>query len=127
MVRRSVLFILTGTGLAVFGLAVAVLAILLVRLIIGTDSFAAIGLGFIAAFLGYAVGIIAGLYLLRRVLHRQGALLVAGISVLVWAVAGFFMGILFNEINLNPWVMFIIFYAALPFIGLGAYSFKRIR
>lgn len=125
---KSVLrFVLIGIALAVAGAIVAVLAVLFVRLAVGNDSLAVLGFGIIGAVTGYMAGIIIGLAFLKRFSRWKGSVLIGAASVLVWSVAGYLVAMLFNEINLNPWIALGFFYAALPFAGLGAFLLKRRR
>jgi len=125
--KTVIKFFLMSLGLGVIGIILAVFAILLVRFAVGDDSIAVIGLAMIGAIVGYVAGSILGLLIVQRVFHWRGSFVLGGVLVLVWAVAGFAVTMLFAGIGLNPWIALVLFYATLPFVGLGAYSLKRRR
>ena len=108
-------FFLITIGLAVSGLVCALVLVLAVSLLMRNDSsgFGALGLALGGAMLGYPLGAVAGLFLLRRVLGMSGGLLLGIIGAFVGAAVPVGIASITNG-SMGPDVLIGVYFVSVP-------------
>ncbi len=108
-------FFLTAVGIAASGLVCALVLVLAVSLLMRNDSsgFGALGLALGAAMLGYPLGGVAGLFLLRRVVRMSGWLLLGIIGAFVGAAVPVGIASIANG-SIEPDVLIGVYFVSVP-------------
>ncbi len=108
-------FFFTVIGIAVSGLVCALVLVLAVSLLMRNDSsgFGALGLALGGAMLGYPLGAVAGLFLLRRVLRMSGWLLLGIVGAFVGAAVP--VGIASSASgSIEPDALILVYFVSVP-------------
>ena len=123
MVKRVTGFIGMAAGMGVLGIALAVLGAYIGGGVIGEKSFGALGLAIIGVVAGYLLGIVIGLVVIKKVMHRNGSLAfgilgsIFGTAIIVIIGASI-------DIDSNA-LLIILFFLAVPVFSLGGYYLRR--
>lgn len=78
-----------------------------------SDGFGALGLALGGAMLGYPLGVMSGLYLLRRILRLKGSLILGIIGAFVGAAVPIAIAAITNA-ALEPDVLIIVYFLSVP-------------
>jgi len=108
-------FFLIAIGIAVSGLVCALVFVLAVSLLLRSESsgFGALGLAIGGAMLGYPLGAVAGLLLLRRLLRMSGWLLLGTIGAFVGAAVPVGIASVANG-SIEPDVLIVVYFVGMP-------------
>ncbi|MBN1189255.1 MAG: hypothetical protein JXA46_05830 [Dehalococcoidales bacterium] len=119
-------FILMMISLAVVGVVFATAGALIGGKIIGPNDmeFGGLGLAIGGALVGYLLGIIAGLLLVKALFRRKGSVLLGILGAVIGTIATVFLA---GPLNLNSNINLLIGFYMLLVTGLsaGALSLKR--
>ena len=107
-------FFLTGVALAVAGFLSAGLAVLVVWLVMRDSAeFGALGLALGGAMLGYPLGVIGGLFVLKRGFKVPGSIAVGAVGAIVGAALALGLASLLNQTG-DPSASVIAYFVLVP-------------
>ncbi len=108
-------FFFIAIAIAVSGLVCALVFVLAVSLLLRNDSsgFGALGLALGGAMLGYPLGAVAGLFLLRRILRMSGWLLLGIIGAFVGAAVPVAIASIADG-GIKPDVLIWVYFVSVP-------------
>lgn len=110
--------------LGVFGVVFAILGALTGGRVLARNSFGfgGPGLAIGGLLVGYPLGMIIGIILIKKILHRQGSMLL-GISGSIFGVV---ITLVLSLLNLNnPGLLFWVFFLSVPVFCLAGFLLKR--
>lgn len=119
-------FVIIAIGLGIIGFAFALIGVLIGGRVLGGDSdgFGALGLAFGGLVIGYPAGIIVGIFLIKRIFHQRGSLLLSILGSIFGAV--FIVALAepfhFNE---NANLLFGLFFLSVPVFCLAGFLLRR--
>lgn len=124
--KRTIKFIGTVIGIGIIGVFFGFIAALIGALIMQGKLF---GFGGLAGalggiILGYPIGVIVGIIVIKKVFHYPGSILLG----IVGGVLGGAITIALAEplnLNLNPNVLFAIFFLIVPIMCTAGYRLKK--
>ena len=113
-------------GLGAIGIVFGVIGALIGGKVLGGDSFGfgALGLALGGIIIGYPAGIIVGIVLIKKVLHRRGSLLlgivgsIVGAAVIIGTIGPL-------NLNANTDLLFGLFLLTVPLFCLLGFFLKR--
>ena len=117
---KIIKFVIKMIGMAVIGIAFAIAGAFIGGRVLGSDAigFGAIGLAIGGILIGYPLGTIVGLILLKKLFHQQGS---------IWlGTLGAFLGTFIFSVFFIPFLGVVGSLMALIFI-LAFFSLKNIR
>ena len=126
IVRSAARFALMTIGLGVLGIIFGVAGALIGGKLLGDDSlsFGALGLAIGGSLIGYLVGILVGIVLIKKVFHRQGSLL--------FGILGAFIGVIITvlvaiplTLNSNASAIVVIFCLGVPLVSMAGFHLNR--
>ncbi len=113
-------------GLAVIGIAFAIAGAFIGGRVLGSEGagFGALGLAIGGILVGFPLGTIVGLILLKKLFHQKGSLWLGMSGAIIGAVA---TAVLSEPLNLNAHVnlLFGVFFAIVPALTLGGFYLKK--
>ena len=124
--RKTLRFVLTAIGLGIIGLAFSLGGALLGGRVIAGNSpgFAALGLAISGMLLGYPVGVIISLVLLKRLLHQAGSLWlgIAGcfVGLGIWIISATIF-----RLDTNSTLLLYFFFLIVPVLSLAGFQMKK--
>ena len=129
MVNKKYLwFIAMFIGSGLVGLAVGVVAVLIGAAVMRDELFGLGGLigGLWGVFLGYPIGVVTGIFLLKRFVHYQGSVIYGLIGCLI--AAGISVGMIGPlNIDINPSILFSIFFISCPLLATTGFYLGKKR
>ncbi|MDP2719971.1 MAG: hypothetical protein Q8P44_09135 [Dehalococcoidia bacterium] len=126
LAKNTASFVIMTIGLGVIGMMFAAAGTLVGGKVLGGDSsgFGALGLAIGGIIIGYLAGIIVGIALIKKILHRRGSLLLGIIGSLFGAVLILVLAEPLN-LNSNPNLLFGVFFLTVPLFCLVGFFSKR--
>jgi len=126
LIRSITKFVLLTIGLGIIGLTFGLAGALIGGRVVGGDSvgFGALGLALLGIIVGYPTGIIAGIILIKKLLHRNGSLWLGILGSILGAVITLVIAEPFN-LNSNPNLLFGVFFLNVPLFCLIGFSLKK--
>jgi len=126
LIRNIIKFVLMAIGLGTMGALFGLAGALIGGRVLGSDSagFGALGLAIGGIIIGYPTGIILGIILIKKVLHKNGSL---GFGI-IGSILGAVITLLLAEpanLNSSPELLFGVFFLAVPVFCLAGFSLKR--
>ena len=122
--KKTAKFILTAIGLGITGIIFGIAGAYVGGSVIGDDAaaFGALGLAISGLLLGYIIGIVVGILLIKRFLYRNGSLM--------FGIAGGVIGAtitILASVPLNPSVLIFsgVFFFIIPVFCLAGFHLKR--
>ena len=129
MVNKKYLwFIAMFIGSGLVGLSVGVVALLVGAAVMRDEFFGLGGLigGLWGLFLGYPLGVVVGLFLLKRFAHYQGSVIYGVIGCLIGA--GVSVGMIGPlNIAIDPSILFSIFFISCPLLATAGFYLGKKR
>ncbi len=124
---KIIKFVVKMIALAVIGIAFAIAGAFIGGRVLGGDAvgFGALGLAIGGILIGFPLGTIVGLILLRKLFHQKGSLWLGMSGAIVGTIA---TAVLSEPLNLNANVnlLFGVFFTMVPALTLGGfYLMKR--
>lgn len=123
--RKTVSFVLLAAGLELLGVGFGVMGALVIGRGIGGDSFSVLLRGILATVVGYPVGIVIGLVLVKHFLRRKGSPLLGSIACVLWMVIGYLAAMLLAQADINPYISLIFCFVTVPVVALAGFFLKR--
>ena len=74
--------------------------------------------------IGYPVGVITGIILMKRVFHSPGSLLFGILGSILGAILTIGLPEPLN-LNINPDILFVAFFLSVPLLGMAGFRLKR--
>ncbi|MFC1953455.1 hypothetical protein ACFLWR_04925 [Chloroflexota bacterium] len=126
--RTIIKFVLLTIGLGIIGLAFGLAGALIGGRLLGGDSvgFGALGLALLGIIVGYPTGIIAGIIIIKKVLHQNGSLWLGILGSILGAIITLIIAEPIN-LNSNPNLLFGVFFLNVPIFCLVGFSLKNLR
>jgi len=120
--KRVARFIGMVAGLTVCGAILAVIGAFIGGRVFGDDTFGALGLAILGIVVGYFLGIILGMVLIKKFIHQRGSILLGILGSIAGVVIAVFVGIMLDpDINLFFWIALI----SVPVLCLAGFYLKR--
>jgi len=124
---KIIKFVVKMIGMAVIGIAFAIAGAFIGGRVLGSDAvgFGALGLAIGGILVGFPLGTIVGLILLKKLFHQQGSVWLGVLGAVVGTVATM---VLSEPLNLNAHInlLFGVFFTIVPALTLGGfYLIKR--
>ena len=118
-------FVKITLGTAIVGIALGLIAVLLVSMLMKESvGFAALGLALAGILVGYPVGVIVGIILTKKVFHYRGSLLLG--------ILGSILGVIITmaaaeplNLNANPGILFAVFLLSVPILCTIGFLLKN--
>ena len=125
-IRKITRFIILTLGLGVIGIGFGLAGMLIGAKVLPSDSagFAALGLAIGGLIVGYPIGIIVGIILIKKVLHQRGSLLLGIAGCIIGAAAAIGLAEPLN-LNSNSDLLFITFLIVVPAFCMAGFYLKR--
>ncbi len=117
--------ILTTIGLAISGVIFGVLGGFLAGRGLGDGSLADLGLAIIGLLLGYAFGIIIGLFGIRFILHQRGSVFLGIVAAVVWVGVSIAIAIPFNLSDNFVSIVVALFLLCVPVAAMLGFNLRR--
>ena len=123
---KTVKFIIMTIGLGIIGIVFGAAGALIGGKVLGSDSFGfgALGLALGGIIIGYPTGIIVGIVLIKKILHRRGSLLLG----ILGSIFGAVITIAAAEplhLNANSTLLFVVFFLSVPLFCLVSFFLKK--
>ena len=124
--RKISELLLMTIGLAVLGITFGVIGALIGGKVLADDSggFEALGLAIGGLIIGYPTGMIVGIFLIKKILHKQGSLLLG----ILGSIIGVAITVLLAEplkLNSNTNLLLGVFFLSVPVFCLVGFFSKR--
>jgi len=126
--RKYLWFIAMVISSGLTGLTVGIVAVLIGASIMRGQLFGLGGLigGLWGVFLGYPLGVVAGMFLLKRFVRYQGSVIYGVIGCLIGAGVSFGLIGPMN-IDVNPSILFSIFFISCPLLATAGFYLGKMR
>ena len=123
---KTVKFIIMTIGLGIIGIVFGAAGALIGGKVLGGDSvgFASLGLALGGIIIGYPTGIIVGIVLIKKILHRRGSLLLGILGSILGAVITMVAAEPLH-LNANSTLLFGVFFLSVPLFRLVGFFLKR--
>lgn len=124
--RKIVQFIGTVIGTGIFGVFFGFVAALIGALIMQGQLFGFGGLAgaLIGIIIGYPVGVIIGIIVVKRIFHYRGSILLGIVGVVLGGAIPVGLAEPLN-LNLNPTVLFVVFFLLVPVLCTAGFRLKK--
>jgi hypothetical protein len=126
LARNIAKFIIIVVGLGIIGILFGLAGALIGGRVLGSDSFGfgALGLALGGILIGYPAGIIVGLILIKKLLHKRGSLLLGILGSVFGAIVTIVVAEPLN-LNSNANLVFGVFFLSVPLFCLVGFSLRR--
>jgi hypothetical protein len=126
LAKNIVKFVIMTIGLGIIGIIFGLVGALIGGKVLGGDSFGfgALGLALGGVIIGYPTGIIVGIVLIKKILHRRGSLLLGILGSIFGAVITMVVAEPLN-LNSNPNLLFGALFLSVPLFCLVGFFLKR--
>lgn len=113
-------------GIAIIGIAFAIAGAFIGGRVLGSDmvGFGALGLAIGGILVGFPLGTIVGLVLLRKVFHQKGSIWLGMLGAIIGTVATV---VLSEPLNLNAHINLLlgVFFTIVPSLTLGGFYLTK--
>jgi hypothetical protein len=126
LAKNVVKFAIMTVGLGIIGIVFGLVGALIGGRVLGGDSFGfgALGLALGGVLVGYPMGIVVGIILIKRILYQRGSLLLGILGSIFGAVIAVVIVEPLN-LNSNANLLFAVFFLSVPFFCLVGFFLKR--
>ena len=126
LAKNMAKFAIMTVGLGIIGIIFGLVGALIGGKILGSDSFGfgALGLALGGILVGYPMGIVVGILVIKKILHQKGSLLLGILGSILGAIIAIVLAEPLN-LNSNPNLLFGVFFLSVPLFSLIGYNLKR--
>ena len=123
---KIIRFVVKMIGLAVIGIAFAIAGAFFGGRVLGSDvvGFGGLGLAIGGILIGFPLGTIVGLIILRKLFHQKGSLWLGMLGAIIGTISTAFLSVALN-LNAHVNLLFGVFITIVPALTLGGFYLKK--